>query len=254
MWRRGRLLKRWRYVGYFSQEVMMCAGEARVGPVPRRWWAIAEPGAAIRQKSSLGSAGLRMNGRRVNVGFEEVEVALELDESTGVEVVTPVGQGGGYIWTRKQGDAGVRGSIVVGERQYRVDGVAFVDDSAGYYPRHTAWNWCAGVGTARGGERLAWNLVTGVHDSDRDSERTVWVDGEPRELGPVAFADDLSAVEFGDGSGLTFAEWSAREERMNLLVLRSAYRQPFGEFHGELPGGLQLMGGYGVMEEHDVLW
>ena len=153
IWRRGSLLKRWRYVGYFSEEVMMCAGEARVGPLPRCWWAIAERGEAIRQRSSLGSAGLRMRGRCLSVAFEDVHVALELEESTGVEVVTPVGQRGGYIWTRKQGDAGVRGSIVVGERQYRADGVAFVDDSAGYHPRHTAWNWCAGVGTARGYSR-----------------------------------------------------------------------------------------------------
>ena len=35
---------------------------------------------------------------------------------------------------------------------------------------------------------------------------------------------------------------------------RSWYRQPFGEFGGELPGGIRLAGAYGVMEEHDVRW
>jgi len=41
---------------------------------------------------------------------------------------------------------------------------------------------------------------------------------------------------------------------MNLLVMRSHYRQPFGTFAGTLPGGVELAEGYGVMEEHDVLW
>ena len=38
------------------------------------------------------------------------------------------------------------------------------------------------------------------------------------------------------------------------LLLRSAYRQPFGVFEGELPGGVKLERGYGVMESHDVWW
>jgi hypothetical protein len=36
--------------------------------------------------------------------------------------------------------------------------------------------------------------------------------------------------------------------------MRSDYRQPFGSFSGELPGGLELESGYGVMEWHDVRW
>jgi hypothetical protein len=87
-----------------------------------------------------------------------------------------------------------------------------------------------------------------VHDG-ATSERTVWLAGEPREVPAQEFADDLSRV--GD---LDFRAWSVRESRMNLLVLRNRYRQPFGEFTGELPCGIRLAEGYGVMEEHDVLW
>ena len=75
------------------------------------------------------------------------------------------------------------------------------------------------------------------------------MDGEPHEVAPQRFADDLSSV-----GGLRFTEWSAREEDVNLIVMRSRYRQPFGTFEGELPGGLALAEGYGVMEEHDVRW
>jgi hypothetical protein len=66
---------------------------------------------------------------------------------------------------------------------------------------------------------------------------------------PQDFADDLSRV-----GELDFREWSAREARVNLGLMRNRYRQPFGEFSGRLPGGLGLAEGYGVMEEHDVLW
>jgi hypothetical protein len=254
MWRRARLLKRWRYVGYYAPELMLCVGAARVGPIPQRWWAIAEPGGAIRQRSSLGSAGAGLEGSRVQVDSDGVRIELELEESEGVEVATPVGDRGNYIWTRKQGDARVRGRVSVDGDEQLIDGIAFIDDSAGYHPRHTAWKWSAGVGLAEGGARVAWNLVTGVHDSPQESERTLWLDGVPRELGAVRFAEDLSAVEFAEGGRLAFHEWSAREERMNMLLLRSTYRQPFGTFEGELPGGLRLAEGYGVMEEHDVYW
>jgi hypothetical protein len=96
---------------------------------------------------------------------------------------------------------------------------------------------------------VAWNLVEGVHDSPERSERTVWVDGEPREAGPVKFAPGLAGV--GD---LQFTEWSRREHRMSRGLARSSYSQPFGSFTGRLPGGPELAEGHGVMEEHDVRW
>jgi hypothetical protein len=252
--RRGRLLKRWRYVAVYGPELMLCVGDARIGPVPQRWWAIAEPGAPIREGGSMRSAGVRMEGSRVAVDTSDVRVLLELEESDGVEIASPSGERDNYIWTRKQAGVPVRGSVRLDGREHPIDGAAFVDDSAGYHRRHTVWKWSAGMGRAAGGERLAWNLVTGVHDAPRGSERTLWVDGEPREVGPVEFADDLSSVSFVDGGALRFHEWSAREARINLLLLRNTYRQPFGTFEGELPGGIRLAEGYGVMEEHDVLW
>jgi hypothetical protein len=40
---------------------------------------------------------------------------------------------------------------------------------------------------------------------------------------------------------------------MNMVLMRSDYRQPFGTFAGTLPG-IELAEGYGVMETHDVWW
>jgi len=96
---------------------------------------------------------------------------------------------------------------------------------------------------------VAWNLVDGVHDAAAASERTLWLDGEPREVAPQEFAADLTRV-----GELDFREWAARAARTNVGIMRNRYRQPFGEFGGLLPGGVRLAEGYGVMEEHDVLW
>jgi hypothetical protein len=177
-----------------------------------------------------------------------VSIQLELDEVPGVEVVSPHGEQ--PIWTRKQAGIAVRGRVRAGGRDWTVDGpLGFVDDSAGWHARRTTWRWSAGIGRAAGGEAVAWNLVDGVHDSPQDSERTVWVDGEAREVGPQPFADDLSSV-----GGLRFEEWCTREDHTSRLVVRSDYRQPFGSFAGTLPGGLELESGHGVMEWHDVRW
>jgi hypothetical protein len=246
-WRGARPLKRWRYVGVYGPELMLCVGDARVGPIPQRWWAIALPDGSLRERTTLGRGGVRLRPGQVLVDSGDAQINLELVESGGVEVASP--SGGAYIWTRKQAGVPVSGAVTLDGREHRVEGDAFIDESAGYHERRTAWEWSAGNGRSEDGRRVAWNLVRGLHDAAADSERTVWVDGEPREVGPVEFAEDLSSVD-----GLRFSEWSAREEHVNLVLFRSDYRQPFGSFSGELPGGLRLAEGWGVMERHDVRW
>lgn len=254
-WVAGRPLKRWRYVGVYTPELMLCVGDARVGPVPQRWWAVALPGGELHERTTFGRGGVALDGSRVHVAAGGVRIELELTESAGVETVSPASSRGAYIWTRKQASVPVRGSVAIDGARYAIAGDAgFIDDSAGYHARHTTWNWSAGVGTAVDGRRIGWNLVTGLHDDPRASERTLWVDGEPTELAPVRFAGDLSEIASADGLALRFSEWSRREHAANALVMRSRYSQPFGTFSGALPGGIELAEGFGVMEDHDVHW
>ena len=254
-WRRGALLKRWRYVGVYTPELLLCVGRARIGPVPRQWWAVALPDGTLYQGSSTRRAGVVLDGTAVRVQAPEASIELAFEDSAGVETVSPVGERGNHAWTSKRAGVPIRGSVVVGGREHRIDGPhGFIDDSAGYHARHTAWKWSAGLGQTEDGGRVGWNVVSGIHDAAQASERTLWVDGRPHELGAVEFAADLSRVSFRDGGALDFKEWSVREERTNLLLLRSAYRQPFGTFSGELPEGLRLCEGYGVMEDHEVWW
>jgi hypothetical protein len=247
-WQARRPLKRWRYAGVFGRELQLCIGDARIGPIPVRWWAIAEPGQPLRE----GRRGIELAPGLARVRDGDVEIALELDERPPVETVTAYGRT--FAWTAKQADIPVRGVVRIGGRRIDVDARGVVDVSAGYHPRHTEWKWSAGVGKLSDGRSVGWNLVTGIHDSRQASERTIWVDGNPTEVEPVEFADDLTSIRFADGEELRFRPSAVREDRTNVLLMRSYYRQPFGTFEGSLLGGLSLAEGYGVMEEHDVRW
>jgi len=243
-----RPLKRWRYAGVFGPELQLCVGDARIGPAPVRWWAIAEQGRPLRE----GRRGVELAPGVVRVSDGGVEIAIGVEERDPVETVTAYGRS--FAWTAKQADVPARGTVRIDGRTIDVDARAVVDVSAGYHPRHTAWKWSAGVGSLADGRSVGWNLVSGIHDSPRASERTIWVDGEPAEVGPVDFAADLGSILFEDGARISFSEWAERRDRTNLLVMRSYYRQPFGTFGGELSAGLTLAEGYGVMEEHEVWW
>jgi len=252
LWRDGRPLKAWRYVGCYGPEVMLCVAVARVGPLRIAWWAVWDRGSrTLAESAHRGRGGVVVERDRVLVGEGPVSVELRFEPGDGVETVSPHGRS--YIWTRKQPVA-VRGHVSIADRRHELDGPGFVDESAGFHARHTAWLWSAGVGVLESGATVAWNLVDGVHDAPERSERSVWVDGVAQEVGPVRFAPDLGAVAFAEGGSLSFAAESVRARRENLLVLASEYEQPFGVFSGALPGAGTLREGYGVMERHDVRW
>jgi hypothetical protein len=247
-----RPLKRWRYAGVFGEEVMLCAGCVRVAGVPQAFWAVWDRGRGVlRERTRLGG-GLRavaLPGDAVRVRGRGVRVDLVLEDAgEAVEVVSR--HGASTIWTRKR-PALARGAAVIDGREIAVRAPALLDDSAGWHARETAWDWCAGAGSTSDGRAVVWNLVAGVHDAPHASERTVWVDGVPRETRPVVFSVALDAV--GD---LRFAAEAERRRRDRLAfgLLDSEYRQPFGAFAGTLPGGIALADGRGVMERHRARW
>ena len=261
--RRGRMLKRWRYLGIFGPKVMLCACEVAVGPLRQRFWAVAEPGGALVESTRpvagpmLGAVGGELGTVHLELAGAGARAELERDLGAGppsIEVVAPSGSRG-YVWTRKQAGAPVRGRVEVGGRRLAVEAHAVLDDTAGYHAHRTSWHWCAGVGRIDDGRAVAWNLVAGANDPPRGSERTVWMDGLPAEAAPVCFASDLSTLSFAGGDGeLLLETWATRAESTSLGVLSSRIRQPFGTFSGSLPGGLRLAEGYGVMEAHDARW
>ena len=238
-WRGGRPLKRWTWVGAFGPELMLCAAVARIGPATAAWWAVWD-GATFSERSLRRAGALVVTPSRVHVP-RVMELSVG-DDAGPVEVVSP--HGARYIWTRKRGGVLVRGRVLGREVELR----GLVDESAGYHARRTAWLWSAGVGVLESGAPVAWNLCDGLHDAPVSSERTVWVDGLPREVPPQAF-DGLDGV-----GGLRFSASARRARRERLVIMSSEYEQPFGTFAGALPSGGALRAGHGVMERHRARW
>ena len=270
----GTTLKRWRYLGAYCEELMLCAARVQVGPFGQTFWAIwdrAEGELLERTVTRLpGSRGqvwtenqagqavghapddgcvVRIEASHPQAGA--IRGFLRIGGGEWVESVCPNGEDG-FVWTRKRA-VPVRCDLRIGERRLDLEGRGIEDESGGYHPRHTVWSWSSGVGELRDGRAVAWNLVEGVNDPPERSERAIWVEGTPTEPGPVSF-DGLRAIGFEDGSRLEFAAECERTKAEDRLVMRYSYRQPFGTFSGSLPGGLALSRGLGVMEHHDAVW
>jgi hypothetical protein len=243
---------------------MACAALVQVGPLRQSFWAL-----YLREERELyqrtrmlprrrelqlpsgahGAAGMQT----LIVRDRGVELRLELAEAAGIEARCPNGHQ--HVWTRKQAGVPARGTLRLAHGAPRtLRARAVIDDTVGYHERHTEWWWSAGVGRSPDGHELAWNLVSGVNDPARGSERAVWIDGEPHETTSVDFSEDLAEIVADDGSKLHFHAEAHRSRSDNFLLIKSDYRAPFGTFSGTLPGGVELAHGLGVVEHHRALW
>jgi Protein of unknown function (DUF2804) len=255
------MLKRWRYVAVFCEQLMACAARVHVGPASQSFWALylrERPELRERTHNVLGRGRVSLPAGRVRVAEAGVLLELELDE--GSFVATRCVNDGGEVWTRKQAGVRASGTLVLDSSAPQpVSALAVIDDTAGYHPRHTEWWWSAGVGSAHSGEALAWNLVSGINDPPSGSERAVWVGAKAHECAPVAFSADLTRIDGANGEELRFSAEAQRDHAANLLLVASEYRAPFGTFSGTLPGTaghapIELARGLGVVEHHRARW
>src|SRR5215470_6146222 len=115
--RDGRPLKRWRYVGVYGEDLMLCAGIVRVAGVPQCFWAVWDRGAGVlRERTRLGPARRRvvLPGDAVRVRDRGVAIDLALDDAgEPIEVTSPHGRS--FIWTRKR-PVHARGTVVLDGR------------------------------------------------------------------------------------------------------------------------------------------
>jgi hypothetical protein len=277
--RGGRMRKRWRYVGAFSDELFVCAARIHVGPLVQNFWVVCDrKSGEMWEKTRMLLPGARGDVWTEHLGGEEVvaelgdmgvldyapdegslvridsdaRAFLRCGEGKWAEAICPTEEGQ-YVWTRKRADVPIECDVRVGDRRWRMMARGMEDESAGYHPRHTVWSWSSGVGKTTDGRSVGWNLVSGINDPPERSERAIWIDGEPSEPGPVSF-DGLNAIDFDDGSRLAFDQEFERKKEESRWLVKYTYRQPFGSFSGTLPGGLELESGMGVMEFHDATW
>jgi len=238
----GRPLKRWRYVGLWGEDRMLCAARVQVGPTRQRFWALWD-GERLRGKTSMLPIAVSVDG---------VAKAGPFDlrwEQDGEPLEVTSRHGDSYIWTRKYP---LRATGTIDGEPVQLRGL--LDDSAGYHARNTTWRWCAGVGEAPDGTPLAWNFCEGLHDAAESSERATWVDGALTEPGPTTIAYDLRSTTGPAGETLRAAQVAVRSHRSNLGLIASDYEQPFATFSGTLPGGVEVARGWGVLERHSAKW
>jgi Protein of unknown function (DUF2804) len=251
-----RPLKRWRYVAVFCEELMACAAHVQIGPARQSFWALHVRGEErLRERTRMlpRHSEVDVDNGRMRIHDRGVALELRLEEDAGFSARCASGRA--EVWTRKQAGIHAHGTLTLGGGAVRaIAARAVIDDTVGHHARVTEWRWSAGVGEGVDGAELAWNLVSGVNDPERGSERAVWVDGLAHEAPPVSFASDLSRIDCEDGSRLDFAAEAERSRREHLLIVSSDYRAPFGTFSGALPGGIELARGLGVVEHHRARW
>jgi len=248
----GQLRKRWRYVGVFAEELMLCAARAEVGPMTQSFWIFwdrAGRNHAARTILLPGSREVTLDGPRLEIDSPDLRASLRLGEVAPIEVTNPSGKA--EAWTRKRVGMPVEGTVEVPGKRWQLSGRGVDDESAGHHQRETSWRWSAGVGESADGRALAWNLVEGINDPPSGSERAIWIDGAPAEPQPVRFYGE--GIDLGEGERLEFDGESEHVHNENYLLIRSDYRHRFGSFSGSL-GGAELARGLGVMEEHDAHW
>jgi hypothetical protein len=251
--RDGQTRKRWRYVGVFGAELMLCAARAEIGPLAQSFWIFWDRRGSHHDARTLlrpGSREVRLDGPSLEIDSPGLRASLRLGEVAPIESICPSGSGWG--WTRKRAGVPIEGTVEIPGKHWEIAAHGVDDESAGYHQRHTSWHWSAGVGRATDGRALAWNLVEGVNDPPEHSERTIWVGGEPSEPPPVHF-EGMDGIDLTGEDRLDFATESRHARDENFLLVRSRYRHRFGTFTGSL-AGLELAEGFGVMEQHDAVW
>jgi hypothetical protein len=138
----------------------------------------------------------------------------------------------------------IEGVLELGDRRIRFEresSYGLVDVHKGFYPFVMTWHWGTGALWSEG-KLLGFNLTDNqVQDQRRFNENGLWVDGHLSPLPPVRFEfnprQHLEGWRVRDNFGrvdLSFTPDTLRSVDINLGVLRSRYRGPFGHFRGTI--------------------
>jgi hypothetical protein len=208
-------------------------------------------------------ARLQRSGDRISVqaSWAHADVDLLLDAGRApapITAIAPVGPPGRFDVTQKTVLVPAQGEVRAGNVRFPVEGqLAGLDYTHGLLARETSWRWAFAGGRA-GPHLVAFNLSDGFLQGE--GENVVWVDGEPRAVGPVAFTfapqTPMGAwtVRSADGRvDLRFQPEGFRTQTVDLKLIRSRYLQPFGTFSGTIDG-VAFDGLAGVTEDHEARW
>ena len=133
--------------------------------------------------------------------------------------------------------------------------------------RETHWKWASFAGRDKAGDTVGLNLSAEVYDDEAGNSREngFWLNGKLTPLGGVRFevprdpaVNDWRLVSRDAQGGspevdLTFEPFGARQQNMDLRLVRSDFIQPFGVFRGRVLGH-DIEDMFGVVEDHLAVW
>lgn len=217
------------------------------------------PGLNIRASRKRGSDLYAITAR---VGDLTLDAELDTKGApTPLTLVAPV-TGGTVNVTQKWAQLPARGTVRIGDRSYSLDGgFGGFDYTNGLLARHTAWRWAFAAGRDAGDGGVAFNLVSGINDTDAASENVVWVDGMAVPVGRIDFQFDAAATSspwrIASDDGIVDLVFEPIGEHRDLGFARSHFVQVLGTFRGTINalGRSRRMSMLaGVTEDQDVLW
>jgi hypothetical protein len=282
--------KRWTYValadarvfvgaaivglGYASTAIVFALDRERGAFLVDRSLLLPGRGASFADHGALGrSARFVSPGVRLELGDRELCIdlggpgGLPVHVSARIELVDAPAIGafvaveGGYANATEKRVARASGEVVAGGRRFVLeDAIAAFDHTHGLLARHTAWRWALGLGRARDGRTLAFNLVEGFVG---EAECALWLGDALIPLGEGRFdydaSDPLAPWSIRTTCGaleLRFEAAAVHREHKNLGLVRSAFVQPVGLFTGSLRHGGETIpfAVPGVTEHQDARW
>lgn len=240
-------------------------------------------GTSIEPKPDTGKSRFSQLGNNVEISTNEtgseryLSVNLGKDISAKVTLFQPAdyeplrvcSKAGynGWVFTQKAAGLAAEGSICWGKKEYKLsqhNTRSSTDWSCGFMRRETSWNWACFSGLLGDGRSVGLNLAAGVNETGV-TENCLWVDGKLTKLNMANFEFDRYkpeepwCVKTTDGLlELTFKPFGRREEKINVILIASNFKQMFGYFSGWMIDGsgekIELNNIPGFMEDHYAKW
>ncbi len=160
-----------------------------------------------------------------------------------MSLCTRIGRNG-WTYAHKVAAVSASGHIECKGRLYDLEdcrAYAHHDFSAGYMRRETFWNWACFSGQSTAGQAVGLNVSCGVNETSY-SENCYWADGALHGLGLCQFdydwedptADTWHITSHDGRLDLVFTPEGLHEEKLNLGLITSDFKQIFGHFSGRI--------------------
>lgn len=215
-----------------------------------------------------GRISIEPGGYSWRLGLKSKELSADLLLSSAnvaepLALCLPTGYNG-WTYTQKHNALQVSGKLHFLQQPVALTGaLGGYDFSAGYMRRETSWRWGSLSGYS-GSDKIGFNLAAGVNETGA-TENCCWLNDKRYLLPPVQFNFDRQQPDapwqLTSGCGavqLQFTPAARRQERLNLGVLASNFRQYCGSWHGliNLTDGKQIAcsGQQGLAEDHFARW